>query len=918
MYFTSNRPLPDDARRTDPQAWPATVRENVFRRTYDIYEASMTDGGAGPATVVAELLSPYNEGAPCVSPSGDFVYFSSDRPGGEGGFDLYRARRVQDELNAATNLGPPVNTPANELDPALAQLGYALYFSSDRGAAELERHRSNRNVGSPSPTDRAPSDSEVRRNTKSSPNYNLYYSSSREVFRGVDRYTRPVDLAALMPWLLWLLLALLLLLLLRALLGAVRDKRLGLLTRCLLASMMAHLLLLLLLSFWKVSQAAFDAMNRPGEIRVALAPRDPSDSLAGQLREVASAIELPAPEALELEREAPAIVVKNKPTEATLATARPTLTPAQLAAPRATDDTPIGQRRRPIDPPVAQRASKPLLDVAVPEETARIDAREDRTEVAVAAPASPLTRDRIKVATSQPARLPREIAPSPATAVAPESLGGALKLHEAAPQASAPESPRVVRLPKPEHSPDSVVSLQVGLPGESAEPVAVRAEHAVHVEVETTPIVPMPDITPIGDAPRAASIASIEPVSSASEFVLASAVKIVATEGSTPEPSRANRADRASRRSPGPRIALGELTLPTLEEAIAAASDEIGAPTAAAGEAELKLAKARLTPLDSGYSAAVELKPTATAEHAKIEAAAPFSPSKVSDAQPLAKGNVGRVTGLAPAKGRAHALDLQIPIETLDHRTAAESPSDAIRAARHWAAGEDGFQGSKLIGVIHGRVANGESDEPLTDALVRLDMPGSRAIIVRTDAQGQYALPIPEMPDNFALTASRDGFVPGSANIPLARMRGGLFEQDFVLQPTSETVIPVESSPVVHHLGNDRWEGTINSQFQRNAEGRTYLVTFTVTAEQIAMGASEAAVQLLAKGVQCPHRVRINGQTVQRRLSESPNDGSFGEARIPFDADWLIVGQNVLEIRAGSCLGDIDDFEFVNVTVQLR
>ena len=47
------------------------------------------------ARPVTELNTPgYAEGTPAFSPLGDFIYFSSNRPGGEGSgnFDLYRAR----------------------------------------------------------------------------------------------------------------------------------------------------------------------------------------------------------------------------------------------------------------------------------------------------------------------------------------------------------------------------------------------------------------------------------------------------------------------------------------------------------------------------------------------------------------------------------------------------------------------------------------------------------------------------------------------------------------------------------------------------------------------------------------------------------------------------------------------------------
>ena len=93
LYFASNQPRPEDISKPDPHAWPATVREDLFNRDYDLYTASITDKGVGEAQPLSKLNTPYNEGAPAVSLQGDFLYFASDRSGGYGGFDLYRSRR---------------------------------------------------------------------------------------------------------------------------------------------------------------------------------------------------------------------------------------------------------------------------------------------------------------------------------------------------------------------------------------------------------------------------------------------------------------------------------------------------------------------------------------------------------------------------------------------------------------------------------------------------------------------------------------------------------------------------------------------------------------------------------------------------------------------------------------------------------
>lgn len=67
---------------------------------------------------------------PALNASGNILYFSSDRPGGFGGFDLYVSEYNNGKWNEPKNLGPVINTPDNELYPFVHPTG-RLYFSSD-------------------------------------------------------------------------------------------------------------------------------------------------------------------------------------------------------------------------------------------------------------------------------------------------------------------------------------------------------------------------------------------------------------------------------------------------------------------------------------------------------------------------------------------------------------------------------------------------------------------------------------------------------------------------------------------------------------------------------------------------------------------------------------------------------------------
>lgn len=289
LYFSSNRPRTGDV--AAPQAaWHATIREDFSHHDYDLYFVSLVGGMYGPVVAVSELNSGSNEGSPAVSPAGDFLYFSSDRTGGSGGFDLYRSRLLRGGHESPITLGPSVNTPFNELDPALGSLGYALYFSSDRLA------------------DRSVPAFER--------DYDLFQTTSREVFRESETIQRAaVDWVGLWkktwPNLLAALLALALIALVLWLVGDMRRRRLSLLAKCLLVSLVTHLAILFLTTFWGVTTNIAAALRQgSGKVHVSLAGGDSShvrSGLEGQVRGTFVAMPGPTPERLIAPIEAPII-----------------------------------------------------------------------------------------------------------------------------------------------------------------------------------------------------------------------------------------------------------------------------------------------------------------------------------------------------------------------------------------------------------------------------------------------------------------------------------------------------------------------------------------------------------------------------------------------------------------------------------
>ena len=96
--------------------------------------AQLPDGSWGAAELVPELSSPSHDQRPVVRFDGLEVFLWSNRPGGFGGFDMWVSTRdaVTEPWSPPVNLGPTVNGPATDAQGYLASDRLTLYFTSDR------------------------------------------------------------------------------------------------------------------------------------------------------------------------------------------------------------------------------------------------------------------------------------------------------------------------------------------------------------------------------------------------------------------------------------------------------------------------------------------------------------------------------------------------------------------------------------------------------------------------------------------------------------------------------------------------------------------------------------------------------------------------------------------------------------------
>lgn len=90
------------------------------------YAYHLMAGSEGLKVFPASVNSGHHLAYACYSWDGKLVYFSSDRPGGSGGYDIY----VWDG-NEALNLGPNINSPDDELGVFSSPDGSSLYFTSN-------------------------------------------------------------------------------------------------------------------------------------------------------------------------------------------------------------------------------------------------------------------------------------------------------------------------------------------------------------------------------------------------------------------------------------------------------------------------------------------------------------------------------------------------------------------------------------------------------------------------------------------------------------------------------------------------------------------------------------------------------------------------------------------------------------------
>ncbi|MDP6849110.1 MAG: hypothetical protein QGI24_10010, partial [Kiritimatiellia bacterium] len=108
----------------------------------DLFISRWEDSGWGESEPMRALNSGFNEKAPVFTSDGKFLYFTTDRPGGPGGFDIWVSRFDGANFAWPVPLTKMVNSAFDDIDPAVTPEHDKLYFSSKRPARELDAEES--------------------------------------------------------------------------------------------------------------------------------------------------------------------------------------------------------------------------------------------------------------------------------------------------------------------------------------------------------------------------------------------------------------------------------------------------------------------------------------------------------------------------------------------------------------------------------------------------------------------------------------------------------------------------------------------------------------------------------------------------------------------------------------------------------
>jgi Tol biopolymer transport system component len=170
IYFCSNRPFPGKSKSKDYELWFAertctgwsdprllgypfteenkTLQPSItnngtiyflgylegVQKKYGIYRSRFINGQYSKPELLNESINTeYPDWCPYIAPDESYLIFSSKRPGGYGGFDLYISYRNDGSWVEPQNLGSEINHKYHERFPGVSPDGKYLFFTRPNG-----------------------------------------------------------------------------------------------------------------------------------------------------------------------------------------------------------------------------------------------------------------------------------------------------------------------------------------------------------------------------------------------------------------------------------------------------------------------------------------------------------------------------------------------------------------------------------------------------------------------------------------------------------------------------------------------------------------------------------------------------------------------------------------------------------------
>jgi photosystem II stability/assembly factor-like uncharacterized protein len=101
--------------------------EDIYMSTFD------GTGWTTPVALPSPVNTMFNDEHPAISPDSKRLYFTSNRPGGHGGRDIWVAHWDGTSWSTVENMGMAINTPNEETRPFESYDGQRFYFSNNHG-----------------------------------------------------------------------------------------------------------------------------------------------------------------------------------------------------------------------------------------------------------------------------------------------------------------------------------------------------------------------------------------------------------------------------------------------------------------------------------------------------------------------------------------------------------------------------------------------------------------------------------------------------------------------------------------------------------------------------------------------------------------------------------------------------------------